>query len=101
MSGGRSRGTLLGFFAGDIAQLIDDPGLGKDGVGLAQIPLGLIQLIPRHRDLRLAGVALSPEYVYSIRPGELIPDDRHFGILWMRRRALAVSGRRRSRTLPA
>jgi putative ABC transport system permease protein len=45
----------------------------------------------RQRRLRLSGVALSPEYVYSIRPGELIPDDRHFGVLWMQRRALAAA----------
>jgi putative ABC transport system permease protein len=41
------------------------------------------------RWLTIVGLALSPEYVYSLRPGELIPDDRRFGILWMERRALA------------
>ncbi|HEY7509461.1 MAG TPA: FtsX-like permease family protein, partial [Vicinamibacteria bacterium] len=43
----------------------------------------------RRRALRVVGLALSPEYIYSIRPGELIPDDRRFGVLWMERRALA------------
>jgi len=43
----------------------------------------------RKRGLTIVGLALSPEYVYSIRPGELIPDDRRFGVLWMERRALA------------
>jgi putative ABC transport system permease protein len=43
----------------------------------------------RRRSLTVVGLALSPEYVYSIRPGELIPDDRRFGVLWMERRALA------------
>lgn len=43
----------------------------------------------RRRSLTIVGVALSPEYVYSIRPGELFPDDRRFGIFWMERRALA------------
>ncbi len=43
----------------------------------------------RKRQLTIVGLALSPEYVYSLRPGELIPDDRRFGILWMERRALA------------
>jgi putative ABC transport system permease protein len=43
----------------------------------------------RRRALRIVGLGLSPEYVYSIRPGELIPDDRRFGVLWMERRALA------------
>jgi putative ABC transport system permease protein len=43
----------------------------------------------RLRRLTIVGVALSPEYVYSIRPGEIVPDDRRFGIFWMERRALA------------
>ena len=43
----------------------------------------------RRRELTIVGVALSPEYVYSIRPGELVPDDRRFGVFWMERRALA------------
>jgi putative ABC transport system permease protein len=43
----------------------------------------------RRRALTIVGVALSPEYVYAIRPGELIPDQRRYGIFWMGRRALA------------
>jgi putative ABC transport system permease protein len=43
----------------------------------------------RLRQLTIAGIALSPEHVYSIRPGEIVPDARRFGILWMERRALA------------
>jgi putative ABC transport system permease protein len=42
----------------------------------------------RRQDLRVVGIALSPEFVYQIRPGEIIPDDRRFGVFWMRRRAL-------------
>jgi putative ABC transport system permease protein len=43
----------------------------------------------RRRVLTITGMALSPEYIYSIPPGEMIPDDRRFGIFWMERRALA------------
>jgi putative ABC transport system permease protein len=43
----------------------------------------------RQRKLTIVGVALSPEYVYAIRPGEMIPDSRRFGVFWMSRRALA------------
>ncbi len=40
-------------------------------------------------DLRIVGVALSPEYVYGIRPRRLIfPDNQRFGVFWMSRRAL-------------
>ncbi|HXW06143.1 MAG TPA: ABC transporter permease, partial [Vicinamibacterales bacterium] len=45
----------------------------------------------RRRELTIVGVALSPEYVYSIRPGELIPDDSRFGVFWMHWRGLAAA----------
>ncbi len=37
----------------------------------------------RLQKLRIVGVALSPEYVFQIKPGDLLPDDRRFGIFWM------------------
>jgi putative ABC transport system permease protein len=37
----------------------------------------------RRQALRIAGTALSPEYIYPIRPGEMLPDDRRFAVLWM------------------
>ncbi len=43
----------------------------------------------RHRDLEIVGVALSPEFIYTIRPGALMPDDARFGVFWMSRKALA------------
>jgi putative ABC transport system permease protein len=39
--------------------------------------------------LRIVGIALSPEYIYQIRPGDILPDDRRFGVLWMSERQLA------------
>ena len=42
----------------------------------------------RRRELTIVGVALSPEYIYAIAPGELFPDSRRFGIFWMNRRSL-------------
>jgi putative ABC transport system permease protein len=43
----------------------------------------------RRRDLHLVGVALSPEYIYQIRPGDVMPDDAHFAVLWTNRETLA------------
>ncbi len=43
----------------------------------------------RRRALTIVGVALSPEFVYVLRPGALIPDDRTFGVFWMGHQALA------------
>lgn len=45
----------------------------------------------RRQELKIVGFALSPEYIYQIRPGELLPDDKRFGVLWMERRALATA----------
>jgi putative ABC transport system permease protein len=40
--------------------------------------------------LHVVGIVLSPEFVYAIRPGELLPDDRRFGVLWMGQNELAA-----------
>jgi putative ABC transport system permease protein len=45
----------------------------------------------RLRRLTIVGVALSPEFIYNIRPGELVPDDRRFGTFWMDEQALAAA----------
>ena len=45
----------------------------------------------RLRQLRVVGTGLSPEYVYAIRPGELVADDGRFAVLWMGRKALATA----------
>ena len=43
-----------------------------------------------HREaLTIAGIVLSPEFVYVLPPGQMAPDDRLFGVVWMRRAALA------------
>lgn len=41
------------------------------------------------RALTVVGVALAPEAVFSVGPGQIVPDDRRFGHLWMSRQALA------------
>ena len=45
----------------------------------------------RKRMLRVVGVALSPEFVYQIREGDFLPDERRFGVLWMRYEELAAA----------
>lgn len=45
----------------------------------------------RRRQLRIVGIGLAPEYIYSIRPGDLLPDPKRYGILWMERKALAAA----------
>ena len=38
----------------------------------------------RRQQLTLVGVVLSPEYVFQIRPGDLVPDEKRFGVFWVR-----------------
>jgi putative ABC transport system permease protein len=47
----------------------------------------------RLRDLRVVGVALSPEFVFAIRPGALADDPKRYAVLWMDRSALAEAFR--------
>lgn len=42
----------------------------------------------RRQVLKVTGTALSPEFVYIFRPGSFMPDDKHYGILWMTRTAM-------------
>lgn len=38
----------------------------------------------RWQDLKVVGIAMSPEYIYEIRGGaSVFPDNRRFGVLWM------------------
>jgi putative ABC transport system permease protein len=43
------------------------------------------------RTLTVVGIALSPEFIYTIGPGALMPDDKRFGVIWMGREALAAA----------
>ena len=43
----------------------------------------------RKRELVIVGTALSPEFIYTVGPGDIVPDDRRFGVIWMSEKALA------------
>lgn len=45
----------------------------------------------RWQQLRIVGIALSPEYVYEIRGVELFPDNQRFGVIWMGARGVGHS----------
>jgi putative ABC transport system permease protein len=47
----------------------------------------------RLRQVRVTGVALSPEYVLAMSGREMAPDNRRFVVLWMRRSAVAPAFR--------
>ncbi len=41
------------------------------------------------KDLRIVGVAMSPEFVFAVGRGSFIQDAKRFGVLWMARDAVA------------
>lgn len=45
----------------------------------------------REQQLRIVGTALSPEYIYAVQPGMMLPDNRRFGVLWMPYRQMAAA----------
>lgn len=47
----------------------------------------------RWTKLTIVGLALSPEYIYEVGTGVVFPDNRHFGVLWIGRPALAAAFR--------
>ncbi len=45
----------------------------------------------RRQDFRIAGIVLSPEYIFESRPGAALPDSRSYGIFWMSYKEVATA----------
>jgi putative ABC transport system permease protein len=43
----------------------------------------------RKREFVIVGTALSPEFIFTVGPGDIMPDDRRFAVIWMSEKALA------------
>jgi putative ABC transport system permease protein len=43
------------------------------------------------KQLRVVGVALSPEYIYQLKPGSIFPDFEHYAVMWMGRLPLGTA----------
>jgi putative ABC transport system permease protein len=43
------------------------------------------------KQLTIVGVALSPEYIYQIAPGRILPDFKRYAVIWMGQRALSAA----------
>jgi putative ABC transport system permease protein len=43
------------------------------------------------RTFFIAGLAQSPEFLYSAPPGEMMPDDARFAVIWMSQRAMSAA----------
>lgn len=45
----------------------------------------------RRKELRMVGIALSPEHIYALPPDSIMPDDKRFGLMWMNETELAAA----------
>ena len=45
----------------------------------------------QRRALLITGVALSPEFIYALGPGQMMPDPRRFGVIWAPRGGLEAA----------
>jgi len=45
----------------------------------------------RLQTLTIVGVGMSPEFITTVQVGSLFPDDKRFGIFWMRRRQMEAA----------
>ncbi|MEM6461198.1 MAG: FtsX-like permease family protein [Pseudomonadota bacterium] len=43
----------------------------------------------RKRTLDIVGIVLSPEYIFALGPGDMVPDPRRYGVFYMSEEALA------------
>lgn len=66
--------------------LVNEPFALAHGLGIGSTFAA--NLNGSRRTLRIVGLALSPEFIYALGPGDLMPDDRRFGIMWMSERTL-------------
>ena len=48
-------------------------------------------LYGKKQSFRIAGIVLSPEYVFEALPGAALPDNRTFGVFWMPYKELATA----------
>lgn len=70
----------------------DEAVMNKRFAEAHRISLGdQVSMIVRGRQIEVAitGLVMSPEHVYTIAPGELVPDERQYGVLWMNERPLS------------
>ena len=45
----------------------------------------------QRRELTITGTALSPEFIYSLGPGQMMPDPLRYGIVWAPRKSLEAA----------
>lgn len=73
--------------------VVDEAFAKANGLGIGDSVTA--QIYGRKERLKIVGIGLAPNYIYALPPGDLVPDERRFGIFWMGRKGLeAVTDRR-------
>ena len=78
---------------------LSTPGRGEVLVGEAFAEANQLQpgdsiamlLNGKRQRQRIAGIVLSPEFIFMSRPGAALPDERTYGVFWMRYKELATA----------
>ena len=65
--------------AGEV--VVNEPFAQANSLGLGDT--FAVNLNGRRREVQITGTALSPEFIYTIGPGALMPQNETFGILWL------------------
>ncbi|MCT2401384.1 ABC transporter permease [Novosphingobium mangrovi (ex Huang et al. 2023)] len=73
--------------------VVDENFAKANGLGLGSTVAA--QIYGRRQTLVIVGIGMAPNYVYALAPGDLVPDERRFGIFWMGRKALEAATDRR------
>ncbi|WP_254449015.1 ABC transporter permease [Thalassococcus sp. S3] len=81
-------GRMLGPVRSDDILLLDSFALAH---GLAPGDEMAATMNGARRTFQIVGLVKSPEFIYTTAPGELIPDDARFGVIWMSQSALAAA----------
>lgn len=69
--------------------LVSDAFADAHGLGPGD-PVAIV-IDGRFQQFTIQGVVLSPEFIYQVRPGDLLPDYERYAILWMNRSTLAAA----------
>lgn len=67
----------------------DESFVKANGLALGSRIVALIY--GKRQVLTIVGTGLAPNYIYALPPGDLLPDDRRFGIFWMGQKALEAA----------
>jgi putative ABC transport system permease protein len=51
----------------------------------------LVTINGRQRRVRVVGIASTPEFIYQLAPGSIVPDFANYAVIWMHRRPLEAA----------